>query len=69
MYKFIVYLDTKANRLIIVNETIQNDNFVQLMANNGPNEKLVSNFCKVFCIGYIMGSDNKKPVNDINEFA
>jgi len=69
MYKHLVYLDTKANRLIIVNKAIQNDNFVQLMNNNGPDEKELLDFCKAFCIGYIMGSDNKKPINDINEFA
>ena len=68
MYKFFVYLDLKSNRLMIVNEAIENNDFLQLMNNNGQDSNTLHSFCKLFCIGYIMGSNKKTPINDINEF-
>ncbi len=68
MCKFFVYLDLKHNRLVIVNEAIKNSDFLLLMDNNGMDSDTLHSFCKVFCIGYIMGSKNKTPINNINEF-
>jgi hypothetical protein len=68
MYKLFVYLDLKSNRLMIVNEQIENHYFLQLMNNDGQNLSMLYSFCKLFCIGYIMGSSKKTPINDINEF-
>jgi hypothetical protein len=70
--KNFVYLDTKANRLMIVQEPINNKDYVQLMDNNGADtfsdRQTLLTFCKMFCIGYVMGGGNKKPINDLNEF-
>lgn len=68
MYKLFVYLDLKSNRLMIVNEQIENNNFFQLMKNNGQDLTMLYSCCKLFCIGYIMGSNKETPINDINEF-
>lgn len=68
MYKFFVYLDVKSNRLTILNEAIENNDYLHLMDNNGQDSNSLLSFCKLFCIGYIMGSNKKTPVNDINEF-
>lgn len=70
--KNFVYLDTKANRLMIVQEPIENKDYNHLMDNNGEdtlsNRHILLGFCKMFCIGYIKGSGNNKPINDLNEF-
>ncbi len=72
--KNFVYLDTKANRLMIVQEPIDSEYFVELMSNNGTatlgNQQTLLSLCKIFCIGFIMGAynENKKPINDLNEF-
>lgn len=67
-----VYLDKKANRLIIVQEPVDNKDFIKLMDNNGiysfNNREVLLQCCKMFCIGFIIGTDNKKPINDLNEF-
>lgn len=67
-YENYVYLDTKANRLLIVQNPLNNKDFLQLMKNNGTNQELSINYCKLFCLGYMVGAENKMPVNDIKEF-
>ena len=67
-----VYLDTKANRLMIVQEPIEKKDYLKLMDNDGDdtssNQETLLTFCKIFCIGYIIGTGNKKPINDVKEF-
>ena len=69
MYHFFVYLIKSKNRLVIVREKIDNQDYFYLMDNHGDDEHLCEYFCKIFCIGYIQGAKNStEPVNDINEF-
>ena len=72
MIKYFVYLDTNVNRLIIVNEPINKISFRLLMDNNGIdtslNRQLLLTYCKMFCIGYMVGVGKNMPINDINEF-
>ena len=68
MYKFYVYLDSKNNRLIIVDKGIENEDFLQLLDINGQEKETIHTYCKLFCIGYIIGSKEETPINDINEF-
>lgn len=63
-----VYIDLKNNRLTIVSQAIDSKDFFELMSNKGEDRDLCLAFCKMFCIGYMIGSGNKSPINDINEF-
>lgn len=67
-YQNYVYLDTKANRLLIVQKPLDDKDFLQLMTNNGTSQELSINYCKLFCLGYMIGAKNKMPINNINEF-
>jgi hypothetical protein len=69
-YNYFVYLDTKANRLIITNEVVENPYFMKLMDASGFEEQdpTLLMLCKMYCLGYMQGCGNTKPVNDINEF-
>lgn len=68
-YQNYVYLDTKANRLVLVQSPLDNKDFIELMKNEGTDQNLSINYCKIFCLGYILGSLRLTPVvNDIKEF-
>jgi len=66
-YQNYVYLDTKANRLLIVQKPLDDKDFLQIMTNNGTSQELSINYCKLFCLGYMIGDKNKMPINNINE--
>jgi hypothetical protein len=64
-----VYYIKDQNRLVIINEKVSNSNYLELFSSEGEDEKIVYQFCKYFCGGYIIGSTTKKePVNNLNEF-
>ena len=62
----------REKRLVILEQKIKNENYSLLMYSNsyhGWDEKISLNICKVFCLGFITGSNNKiKIVNELNEF-
>lgn len=62
-----VYIDTNINRLLITTTQLYEERFFQLMSCDGVVSIALRN-CKLFCIGYILGSSNKTPINDIHEF-
>jgi hypothetical protein len=62
-----VYLDTNINRLLITTTQLDPQKFSLLLSSSG-NFSLGLTQCKLYCIGYIAGSLNKPPINDINEF-
>lgn len=65
MYTYYVYLNITENRLIITSQKIIDKKYSQLMHSTGS---ISLDICKMFCIGYIMGSKFKTPINSIEEF-
>ena len=64
-----VYLILSQNRLIITSVQIDDSDYFQLLNNSG-NAVRAMDFCKTFCIGYILGSTSgRKIVNTLYEFA
>ena len=61
-----VYLDTINNRLLISRTKMDNKVYFEFM--NTDNDISGEAICKTFCAGYIIGSKNKTPINDIMEF-
>lgn len=59
-----VYLH-KGVRLVITSSKIEHEDYVQLMNTTSIAPEFT---CKVFCMGYVIGSQNVPPINDINEF-
>ncbi len=69
MNQCFVYLILDLNRLIILTSRFDNPNYKLLMDNNGGPYNTLYDLCKVFCIGYILGTENgKRPTNDIQDF-
>ena len=70
MNDYYVYLIKSQNRLTIVKQKIVDKDYVHLMDNNGGDEQIRFNFCKLFCLGYVLGNMNKetKVVNELIEF-
>ena len=69
MYQFFVYLIKSENRLVILRERVNDPDYYHLLDNNGGNEVMLHNLCKVFCLGYIIGAEyGKKPANSLYEF-
>ena len=65
-----VYLILSQKRLVIVSSKITDKDYHELMNTgaDGP-ESLLITTCKMFCIGYIMGTQSGiKPVNLLEEF-
>jgi len=71
MYYYFVYLKLDENRLVITDNEISDSNYFHLMNNNGGNKQLLFNFCKLFCLGYLYGSNNggRHVINDQQEFT
>lgn len=68
-YKMYVYLVISHELLIISANEINDANFMLLYDNEKNLYQECYEFCKVFCIGYIMGSVALiKPVNKIKDF-
>ena len=64
-----VYLKKDENRLVITSQNLDEDNnyrFFIFVEND--DEDVVNKACQVFCMGYICGSQNEKPVNELHEF-
>lgn len=65
---YFVYRDESVNKLIISKGKL--DNFIEIY--NCPfnilNVELIFSLTKMFCIGYMVGCEQNKPINDINEF-
>ena len=70
MNDYYVYLIKSQNRLTIVKQKIVDTDYIHLMDNNGGDEQIRFNFCKLFCLGYVIGNMNKgtKVVNELIEF-
>ena len=69
MYKFYVYLILDEKRLVILKNPVDDKNYHLLMDNNGANENLLLNTCKMFCLGYYFGSlYDEEVVNNPQEF-
>jgi hypothetical protein len=68
-----VYLILSQKRLVILSSKMNDRDYRELM-NTGNDggigmESLLMTTCKMFCIGYIMGSQSSiKPVNLLEEF-
>lgn len=69
MNQCFVYLIIDANRLVILSSRYDSPNYKLLMDNNGGDYISLYNLCKMFCIGYILGTEvGYRPENDIQEF-
>jgi len=70
-YYFYVYLKLDENRLVISENEINDSNYFHLMNNNSGNRQILFNSCKLFCLGYLYGSNNngRCVINDPQEFA
>lgn len=70
MNDYYVYLIQSQKRLTIEKQKIINPDYLHLMDNNGVDEEIRLNFCKLFCLGYLLGNKNKKTelVNNPLEF-
>lgn len=67
---YYVYLIKDQNRLVILNQEVEKENYLHLMNGNGGDENTLLYHCKMFCLGYLQGNFNKKSniVNDYREF-
>jgi len=56
MYQYFVYLIISEKRLIILDHSVNDKNYCNLLYNNGDNQQMLYNICKMFCLGYLYGS-------------
>lgn len=69
MHEYFVYLIVPENRIIIVQEKLNNSDYLELMSVTGYNKQQLLRTCNTFCLGYIMGGlYGEKPVNLPEEF-
>jgi hypothetical protein len=71
LYYYFIYLKLDENRILITEREIKDDNYFYLMDTNGGDKQLLYNLCKMFCLGYIYGSNNggRNVTNDPIEFT
>jgi hypothetical protein len=69
MFEYFVYLIISEKRLVILDHQMNDKNYHKLMDNNGGNQQLLYNTCKIFCLGYLYGSQyENQVVNSPYEF-
>ncbi len=69
MYKCFVYLIISENRLVIMDNSVDDKNYHLLMNNEGYDRVTLRQLCKMYCLGYFYaGSHNIKVVNSPYEF-
>lgn len=68
--RFVYYIISQ-NRLVILNQSKIDDDYRLLLSNDGFDSVYLTNLCKMFCSGFIIGNQNNElsVTNDINEFA
>lgn len=68
MSTFYVYLILSQNRLVILQSLMQSDDYHMLFSSKG-NPMLGENNCKIYCMGYMVGTHAAKtPINSAEEF-
>ena len=55
MYQYFVYIIISEKRLIILDHARNDNNYSILMDNNGNDQQMLYNTCKIFCLGYLYG--------------
>lgn len=70
MNNYYVYLIKSQNRLAIIKQKIVDKDYIHLMDNHGGNDETRLNYCKLFCLGYLYGNQDKETrlVNNPIEF-
>lgn len=69
MYQYFVYLIISEKRLVILEQPISDNNYHKLMDNNGYNQQMLYNTCKIFCLGYLYGGQyGQQVINSPYEF-
>lgn len=63
MYKFYVYLILSENRLVILKQQITDKDYHELVKITRNHEECGRDSCKMFCLGYILGSQGDRKID------